>query len=259
MQRFWLALLLCLSLCAACDSGREESRSLQKARTAFAQGFFLEAEKGFQAYLKAHPNGPHRLEAWNRLVEIAVNVKGDNAAGMSLLEAMLLEYGGNPDKAWPIMSKLGDLFVRAGELDKAIEVWHRRLEMEGLTAHQKTVARLDLARVFQHQGEFDTAKDTLQECVQVADAAQDKADCLYELAQTQYYLRNMKEAKAALEELMALPRESVAIETRTHAAFVLADIYEHQRQFSKACELLESILEEHPNPRAVRARLGLIK
>ena len=144
-----------------------------------------------------------------------------------------------------------------GEVERATEIVVRGISPDGERFRLRP--RGFLARVFQHQGEFDMAKDTLQECVQVAGAAQDKADCLYELAQTQYYLRNMKGAKAALEELMALPRESVAIETRTHAAFVLADIYEHQREFGKACELLESILEEHPNPKAVRARLGLIK
>ncbi len=172
---------------------------------------------------------------------------------------MLLEYGADSDQAWLIMTQLGQLLLQANDLDKAVLVLRRRLELPSLDRPRRAVALLELSRALQRQGKFDAARETLQACVHEAGRDQYKADCLYELAQTLYFLRDMDQAKRALEELMALPRSAVSAQTRSHAAFVLADIYEHEREFDKACELLESILDDHPNPRAVRARLGLLK
>ncbi|MDK2955635.1 MAG: hypothetical protein PWQ57_1131 [Desulfovibrionales bacterium] len=255
----FLALCLCLGSVQACNSQDKPVSSLQEARSAFAEGYFLAAEKAFETYLKDNPTGKDRLEAWNRLVEIAVNVKGDSPAGVALLEAMLLEYGGQPDKAWSIMTQLGELLLHSRNLDKAVDVWRRRLEISGLTPHQKSLARLDLAVLLQRKGDYNSAQEILRECIQNAAMNQDKAGCLFELAQVRSFQKENDQARSALEELLALPQDSISKESRAHAAFALADLYESAHEFEKSKQLLQSILEDHPNPRAVRARLGLLQ
>jgi tetratricopeptide (TPR) repeat protein len=262
MRRVGLLLVLCLCLGfvqQACTAPDKPASSLQQARSAFAEGYFLEAEKAFETYLKDNPKGKDRLEAWTRLVEIAVDVKGDFPAGVALLEAMLLEYGGQPDQAWPIMTQLGELLLHSRNLDKAVRVWRRRLEIPGLTLHQKNRARLDLASLLQREGNYNSAQEILQECVQSSPPDQEKAECLFELSLVYSFQKENDQARSTLEELLALSQDSVAKETRAHAAFALADLYESSHEFEKSEKLLKAILADHPNPKAVRARLGLIK
>ncbi len=74
-------------LTAAC-SGESSSgtEDIERARDSYSRGFYLEAEKDYERYLQVKPQGQFRKEAWERLSEIAVTIKGDLDRAVVLLD-----------------------------------------------------------------------------------------------------------------------------------------------------------------------------
>ena len=71
-----LFLLLCCALVLAGCPGENEARDdLAEAREYMRHRDFMEAEKFFERYLRRNPEGEHRWEVWNNLVDLALNVR----------------------------------------------------------------------------------------------------------------------------------------------------------------------------------------
>ena len=195
-----------------------------------------------------------RNEAWNRLSEIAVTIKGDYDRAVVLLEAMYLELGEDANEAWNIMFQLGEVYAELGNRPKAIEAFEKCLvHAEGDPEHVYRT-QLRMARWYRDMGNYDLVASTLENCADSAFEPEAKARCLYELAQSYSFISGWSQARKALEELLKL--EDLSEETNALAVFLLADIYEHERDYRKTKELLESILTTYPNPKVVESRLG---
>ena len=255
MARAGLRLLLLLaSFLPAC--GRTESSAgpdVEAAREAFSQGFYLEAETGYERYLQKEPKGRQRREAWNRLLEISLNVKGDVDRSVMLLEAMYLEFGSDPAASADMLVLMGDLYEQQGNRAKAVESWEKSLTGMADDPERNVPVLIRLARAKRGQRDFDGAQEALERCAAMARDPELKARCLYESAQNFAFTQSFGRAKATLEELLTLP--GVSEESRALATFLLVDVCEHEGRIADARKLLESIRKTYPNPLVIQARL----
>ncbi|AMK10109.1 MAG: tetratricopeptide repeat protein [Pseudodesulfovibrio sp.] len=257
MRRILTLILLAAAMCiaAACSSpsspGQED---IERARESYSKGFYLEAEKDYERYLQVEPQGKFRKEAWDRLAEIAVTIKGDFDRAVVLLEAMYLELGEDRDTAWKIMFQLGEVYSELGNTSKAIEAFEKCLiHAQGNPDHIYRT-QLRMARLYRNMGSYDLVAATLENCADSARDNEAKAKCLYELAQSYSFISSWSQAVKTLDSLLAL--KDVSDETRALGTFLLADIYENDREYAKARALLESILTTYPNPKVVETRLA---
>ncbi len=254
MRRVLLCLLLLALFLPAC--GRSEPPAepdVEAAREAFSRGFYLEAETGYERYLQKEPKGRLRREAWNRLLEISLNVKGDVDRSIMLLEAMYLEFGSDPQGSADMLVLLGDLYEQQSNRAKAVESWEKALANLGEDQDKAVPVLIRLARAKRGQRDFDGAQEALEHCASLSRSPELKARCLYETAQNYTFTQSFGRARTSLETLLALP--GVPEETRALATFLLVDICEHEDRIADARKLLESIRATYPNPLVIEARL----
>jgi tetratricopeptide (TPR) repeat protein len=257
MQRTLMLILLATAMLVAVACSRESTpggEDIQRAREAYSKGFYLEAEKDYERYLQVEPQGEHRKEAWDRLSEIAVTIKGDLDRAVVLLEAMYLELGMDRDAAWQIMFQLGDVYAQLGNQSKAIEAFEKCLAHAEGSPRRTYATLLRMARLHRSMGNYDLVAMTLENCADAAEDGHGKARCLYELAQSYSFIGNTGQARRAVETLLNIPDADE--ETRVLAVFLLADIAENERDYPRARQLLQSILTTYPNPKVVEARLA---
>ncbi|MUM77575.1 tetratricopeptide repeat protein [Pseudodesulfovibrio sp. F-1] len=257
MQRILMLILLATAMIFAVACSQERSagdEDIRRARESYSKGFFLEAEKDYERYLQAEPQGEFRREAWDRLSEIAVTIKGDMDRAVVLLEAMYLELGMDQGAAWQIMFQLGDVYAQLGNQSKAIEALEKCLAHAEGSPRRTFATLLRMARLHRAMGNYDLVAMTLENCADSATDGHGKARCLYELAQSYSFIGNSSQARRALKDLLALPDADE--ETRVLGVFLLADIHESERDYAKARELLRSIQATYPNPKVVDARLA---
>jgi tetratricopeptide (TPR) repeat protein len=257
MRRILVLILLAATVLtvAACSSpsspGQED---IERARDSYSKGFYLEAEKDYERYLQVEPQGKFRKEAWDRLAEIAVSIKGDYDRAVVLLEAMYLELGDDPDTAWKIMFQLGEVYSELGNTAKAIEAFEKCLDQARGNPEHTYKTQLRMARLYRSMGSYDLVAATLENCADSAADDEAKAKCLYELAQSYTFISSWSQAEKALDSLLKL--KNISAETRSLAVFLQADIAENDRDYAKARKLLESILHTYPNPKVVETRLA---
>lgn len=227
MKRFYILIMLAALLlsgfgCLKSSSPGEED--LERARDSYSKGFYLEAEKDYERYLQVEPQGEFRKEAWDRLSEIAVTIKGDMDRAVVLLEAMYLELGTDPQDAWRIMNQLGDVYAQLGNVSKAIESYEKCLVHAAEYPKNAYTTQLRMAKLYRSMGNYDLVAVTLENCADSNIDNDSKARCLYELAQSYSFISNWNQSKRSLEALLAL--EDVSQDIQVLAKFLLADIYE---------------------------------
>jgi tetratricopeptide (TPR) repeat protein len=93
----------------------------------------------------------------------------------------------------------------------------------------------------------------MSECLEASREPEREARCMYRLARYQSLLRNDVQARAWLEKIRDM--EGVDAELKAQAVYMLAGIYAEQGRLEEARELLLSIKDDYPNPKAVEARL----
>lgn len=254
---FVLALFFLLAL-TACGSGKTPGeQDLENARRSFDNGFFLEAEAGYERYLQLEPQGKHRKEAWSRLLDIALNIKADLDRSVALLEAMYLEQGSDRSEASDIMFRLGDLYQQLGNRDKALESYEKSLRLSEGQPSRMVRVQLKLARIYRMQGSYDQVLKTLSNCAEIATVPEEKAHCLYELAQSYSLINSWSQVQRAVDQLLNM--NDAPEDLKAMGIFLLADMYEHEHDYDKARELLTSIRDTYPNPLVIDARLKHLK
>ena len=251
LRPLWMLVFLLL-LCS-CGGTSGEDQSLEEARRAFASGQYLESEKLYERYLQINPKGDARWESWNRILDITLHVRDEPRKAVALMEAIYLEYGDDASKAWSLLTRLAGLYEGMREWDKAVDAWQRALGLPNLPPDESSEVRLRLAGIYRHMRDYDLAQDTLSLCAEEATDPEVKATCLYDLAQIQADLHNTAKAEGLLAEIMAAP--DVSKERKALAGFALADLYEAGQELDRAEELLQSIMNDYPNPKAVEIRL----
>ena len=254
MSRYLALLLLLLLALPACTERSAGPQSLQMADAAFARGEYLEAERLYESYLQAHLEDSGRWRAWTRLLIVSRTIRKSSPRSIQLLEAMHLEFIDEKEKLWEILNDLGEEYRRQGELEKAAAVYQKALDTPGRQPEEYVRARLLLFEIQRRSGHFDVARAVLVEGLDMEMAPEDRAAMLLKLSTMSIYAGELEDAKARLEEIVALGRGES--ETGIMAVFYLADLAEQSGETERARALFTSILHLHPNPAAVQARLN---
>lgn len=241
-----------LMLCVSCG-GQTADSDLAAAREQYSKGFYLQSEAGYERYLQNNPRGEFRKEAWDRLLNIAANVKGDLKKAIALLDAMSLEEPENPLEAWSILYRLGELHMQMGNISRAVESLEKSLMLASNMPEQIVKTQLKLAGIYRLQNNYDLMFEALGNCRTSATTSEEKATCLYELAQSYSLINNWNMVRKSLEELLTL--EGVSEEKRAMATFLLAEAFEFSQDYEKARSLLQSIINTYPNPKVIESRL----
>ncbi|MBU1247291.1 MAG: DUF3808 domain-containing protein [Proteobacteria bacterium] len=248
-----IALGLLAVILVACSQGGGDTSDIKPIREAYAKGFYLEARSGYERYLQLYPKGEFRLEAWERLLEIAMNVSGNMDQAISLLEAMILEFGHENEAAWDLMNRLADMYEQNNQRTQALAALEKSLDFSADDPGKTIDTRMHMARLYRTEREYDLAVDLLKRCVEEATDPKLRAECLYEEAQTYSYMQSWGQAKEVLEVIVKEKQADEAIYPQ--AVFLLADVYEQELNYPKARALFESIKETYPNPKVIEIRL----
>jgi tetratricopeptide (TPR) repeat protein len=242
-----LALLLLLAACSGSGPG-----DLTAADKEYSAGNYFQAQNLYEEYLRQKPDGKARLHAWDRLLDISV-AHNDRRRAASLMESMLLEFSDNPRVYNSLLRRLAVSYQDLRDWDRAQDAWQKLLTQSDTQSSDQWEIHWRMGKIYQYQGQYAQARDSLASCAASAPDSDSKARCLYDLAQTQTLLKEREKARTTLNQLLALTIDDK--ELQAQAAFLLADIYEFEGDIKKTRELLTSILQTYPNPLAVKRRL----
>jgi len=131
MVRKYRLLILIVLFLGACSSFSQDNGSLEKANQEYAKGNYFQARRLYEQYLEFETQGKKRWEAWSKLLDIALNIQHDQRKGTLLLEAMCLEYMGQPERYRTLLPRLAGLYADLREWEKAAEAWQKALALEG--------------------------------------------------------------------------------------------------------------------------------
>lgn len=259
MKRCLIIIITSLLLMAqGCDKqGSNTSEVIDKARSNFISGFYVDSEKGFERYLQDNPQGEHRFEAWNYLVKIAAEVRHDSERGASILEAMYLEFGHNPEQGCGLKRQLAEMYIRTGQYKSAVEALEKSLEYSDQPQKQLDSTRILLAETFRKLRNYDLAIYTYNDIAKSTDNKTTKARAFFEMAHTLTLIQAWERAESELDKLLHM--EGIPEDIHAESAFMLADIYENRHEYKRAIELLKRIVDTYPNPYAVRYKLDYLK
>lgn len=257
---FALLGVLCLLLSAAgCPlEGDGPKDDLSLARKAFAERDLGDAEMYFERYLRKNPEGDHRWEVWQQLLSISLDMRQDKATAAAYLEVMLIEYGADHARRWPLQMQLARLYGDLHNTARATGLWETLAQDSELPVEQMAVVYRELAKVYMGRLEFTPAVDAITMCLELKNTAPDTtADCYYYMSEIHIIMDALKDSEKSLRSLLAL--EGVSPEKKVIATFTLADVLEQQKKYTEAAELFDSIRETYPNTKVVEIRLGSLK
>lgn len=254
MNRSVLLLLVMVTILVSGCMQSETEDVLSKARKAFINQEYTEAERFYQRYLRDNDNGVERWKVWNRLVEITGTVRGNKNKAIELLDAMLLEYSGDSARYRRILISKGEMFIESGLWSESTVAWSQLLSAPEVTIDEEATAYANLGKAYLMRGDYGLAVDAFKDCRELEyDNPEHKQDCIYDLSQAYAYLGNYIEAEQNLNNL--LQYEGVEVTLMARAKLLLADLYEQQEKPRKAITLLQEIRDTYPNPRVVEFRL----
>ncbi len=254
---FFLTTLVCCTL-LGCQPERDNSTRniLNEARRAYVDGSFYHAETLLEQYLDKSGDPIGRKEAWNRLFDIVVTVRGDGTRGLRILKAMALEFNEDPILLAETRYRSGELHDRMGETDKAILDWQKYLDLAKKDTPERGKVMLRLARLCTELERYDDAQMWLSRCVKTISDPEEISICKLEQGHTAFLMGKDEEAITFFTSLSHDLKANHQL--RPIAIFALAQVYERMRKRRKAAELYSSILTTHPNPQAVRLRLDYL-
>jgi tetratricopeptide (TPR) repeat protein len=252
MGRAAAALFLVL-LTVSCTSHSPEPPLLESADAAFSKGEYLEAERLYESYLQSHPEDSGRWRAWNRLLAISGAVRKTPVRSIQLLEAMRLEFIEDHARLWEVLLALGKEYRARQELEKAVATFQAALEIPGRASGEYIDARFLLYESHRKAENYDLARSVLADGLSRDTVPGQRGALLLELSNLAIYTGDLQDARKKLEELVAI---ECGTDLKPLAIFSLADVAERQGDLQRSRELFVSIVETHPNPAAVQARIA---
>ncbi len=248
-------LLICSLVACMPASEQQEDYSLGVAK--MQERDLAEAQMHFERYLRLNPEGRFRWEAWQNLIDITLNYRNEKSMTINYLEVMLLEYENDLLKKSAIKMQMAGLANAMRQYDKAVALWESMLAENGLSDLEKSTILRHLSKAYLRRMEFTQATAMLNQCVNLTIAPAIKADCVYELAETQTITGDLEQAVQSLRKLLAMAE--ARDETKILAAFLLADVLEQTGQKAEALKLFEGLQGKYPNERVIAMRIDYIK
>jgi tetratricopeptide (TPR) repeat protein len=252
------ALCVGLLLLVACSSQPDsETLLIHSARTAYITGENLTAEDLYQKYLQNFPHGGYRLEAWNRLYDISVNLRNDKKGAVPLVDAMLLEYASDPQLHAELLKRAAHIHSDLHEYALSARFWEDYIRLPGIDPSTRNDARVQLSKVYVLLKQTEESLRILHECRQDPDPLHFYLECQLESANVLVHVNQYEKAKDVLITLRTQAPVGSVLWSRI--SFLLADVYEHEHEPGKAREIFESILNTFPNQQVVKTRIQNLK
>ena len=252
------ALLLCLlTLSCGEDAAKDPATTLEPAEQALAKGDIADAEMLYERFLRTEPSSPLRRQAWNKLLEITLNIRQDKATAGAYLEVMRREYADAPEYRRGVELALATLRNSMRDDSEAVPLWEKLAADPGTPPETKALVYRNLAAAYMRRLEFTPAQDALQACLELNMGVPAKGECLYDMAEVNMLTEDPAGSERNLRTLLRwtdLPED-----LRLRAVFLLADVCDLQAKYPEALSLFESIRNKHPNQKVVDMRIAYLK
>lgn len=260
-----IVLLPCVTACSLEELAELKAKVFQQAvqddldlaMEALKSRDIGDAEMYFERYLRKNPSGEERWEVWQELMDIALNVRQDKAVVRDYLEIMLAEYADDPVRRADIQMRLASLCNEMRLYKRAIALWEDLIADEDFPENLRAAVYRDLSRAYLRRLETVKAEQILNLCLELDVPASLKAECLFDLAETQSLTGEFKASEKSLQNLLDF--NDLPEEWRVMATFMLADVLEQQDRLDEAARHYESIRESYPNPKVVEIRLNNLR
>ncbi|WP_028573746.1 tetratricopeptide repeat protein [Desulfonatronovibrio hydrogenovorans] len=248
---FVLAVLIVPAL-ISCFNGQGRSDYFNQAEHAFASGRLNEAVHGYELFLEKEQNSEKRILAWERLLQIQLDIGGDLERGLSILRSMSVEYQDNQDKLWSVLIRMGELYSRQKRFEASVEVLERSLEIAG-SEKKNLISHERLAAVYSAQRDFRKARDILYQARETFLDCQDGGCGLieYYLGRSYFHLGDLKQATHYLQNAFYSDSEQ---NLRVKAGMLLYDSLLILEDHQNASAVLDKLELVHPNPMVIRMR-----
>ncbi len=255
----FFALLLCAALFSCGnDDAEDPAAALAPAEHALGKGDIAEAEALYERFLRTHPEGPLRRKAWDRLLEITLNIRQDKATAREYLEVMRLEYAEQPEDLRAVELALAALCNAQRDDACAVPLWEKSAADPSTPAEVKAPVYRDLAAAYMRRLEFTPAVDALQACLELEVGVPAKGECLYDMAEINMLTEDPAAAERNLRTLLSWSAD-LSEDLRVRAVFLLADVVEQRGSKAEALSLFEGIRDKYPNAKVVEMRITSLK
>ncbi len=239
----------------ACSNEPTAQDDLSLAKEAMESREWFYAERLLERYLNNVDDIEKRWEAWQALI-ITGEHAGTHYSVMRLYyDNMLQEFLDDNAKKKVVLLGLTQLLEDGNDYDAATDMWNVYLSIDNLSTEEVFAATRRVVEIYLHTGQFESAENSLYNCLGLEISAEDSAICLYELA-------DLKAGRGALQEASDLALQVLDLETyadtRGKAAFLLGDIAEQQEKFEEAHKFFEQAKELYPNVLAVENRIAFL-
>ena len=251
-----MALVLCLLLCA-CDARKSADDDLHEARLALQALDWNYAERCFVRYLRVADEPESRWLAWQGLLTIVTRAGYmDRRTALDYLETMATEYSEDDAKMRILLPRMGEMAQGMRKYERALEIWDEYTQLSGLTEEETLKGYRQLARIYERMGRYAAAEGTLQDALTLAQSDEERAQCLYGLADNYIAREQWQEAVDLGLQLLDLTQDK-HLRGRTH--FLLGDALEQQKKLAEALQQFELAREGYPNALAVDNRVAYLK
>ncbi len=258
-MRILCTLILCaLPLFFACDNAFftiDDERT--QAYEAIKKHDWRAAKQILESYLRYEEDFEKRWEAWRNLFHVTIKIGSSPHTRLFYLENMYQEFEEDGAKKKVILYDIGLLQEELRNFDYAEDIWTMYLDSENISEQETFFGHRKLAYIYYKKGYFDSVENVLSSCLSLNIQDNDHAVCMYDLADLKATKKEFDDAKILIEEILAM--ENIDIAMQGQAAFLLGDILEEQKDFTKALEFFERARLSYPNTLAVKKRIDYLK
>ncbi|EFI34548.1 hypothetical protein Dthio_PD1920 [Desulfonatronospira thiodismutans ASO3-1] len=236
-----------------CLEQKEDTDDFDQAEYYFSTGQFNQARNLYQQYIDENEHGRKRYQAWNRLLSISVDIYNDIEGGLDILKAMQMEYDGELDTILDINARIAGKYDRLGQPRESRRLWKKNKEL-AQSGKERKKAALFLSKTGIQLREFERVREDLEkfsDCSGETDA--ELCSMIHYTRGKSYYLENdLTRAGEVLSRAYSLDAGN---EYRSRAGLLLTEVLLDQDKVDQAVDLLKEILDIHPNPKAIEARI----
>lgn len=254
-MRVLVCLCLGLLLCA-CQGSADLKDDLTVAREAQAERNWPLAERLLERILRNEQDADRRWEAWQALIEVINAETREERDTLEFLEVMLLEFAEDDSRSKSILERMGQLNSRMGRYEKAAEVWTSYLDLSGLETRDLAQGYRNLASAQIRMRRFDSAEETLGQCLALPGGERQILYCMHDLADLHASRQNWQSAADLSQQLLENGPEP---ELRGLTAYLLGDALEQLGKPREAMEQFERARDSYPNPLVIQNRIESLR
>jgi tetratricopeptide (TPR) repeat protein len=248
-----LACLLILIFPTSCGGDLSGRDYFHEAEASLAAGNLREAAQLYEFFLEKEKDTSARMQAWERLLLIHLDMKKDVDRGMYILKSMSLETDLDQETLWSVYMRIGRLYVHQGMLEKSVEVLERALEAAG-DEERLIMTCESLADSCFKKNDNLTALEVLSFCLEelTAPSAETAGGLIYLLGKACYHQGDQETATHYLRGILYSDAQE---DLRSRAGILLYDIYLLENDYDNARQTLSDLESIYPNPMVIKRRL----